>query len=215
MGTYTTNYQLYMPTVGETGWGELVNGNFVTIDSTMKGLDTRIVTLETETDVMKEKLDAFSIDTDGSIVGTFKGNVIGDVTGNLNGVITTNATIVTSAPYDYDNITIGSISSFRSGNTITFPAVPATVPSLWGTYIMNRPSIEITYTIQFTASTGYEDIIITYNDTQVFNGGVSINDKYAEFSITYNTAATSTLVCSGRGNSNIKPDITRLYLKRI
>ena len=80
---------------------------------------------------------------------------------------------------------------------------------------MNRPSIEITYTIQFTASTGYEDIIITYNDTQVFNGRVSINDKYAEFSITYNTAATSTLVCSGRGNSNIKPDITTLYLKRI
>ena len=42
MGTYTTNYQLYTPTVGETGWGTLVNGNFSTIDTIMKGLDTRI-----------------------------------------------------------------------------------------------------------------------------------------------------------------------------
>lgn len=46
MGTYTTNYNLFMPTVGETGWGTLVNENFTTIDITMKGLDTRIETLE-------------------------------------------------------------------------------------------------------------------------------------------------------------------------
>ena len=46
MGTYTTNYNLFMPTIGETGWGELVNGNFVSIDNSMKGLSTRIETLE-------------------------------------------------------------------------------------------------------------------------------------------------------------------------
>ena len=217
MGTYTTNYQLYMPTVGETGWGTLVNGNFTTIDTTMKSLSNLIAMLETETDAMKEKLDAFNVDTDGSIVGTFKGNVIGNVTGNLNGVITINATVVTSAPYDYDNIAIGSIGSFQSGNkTIAFPAIPATIPHPLGTYTMDRPSIEITYTIRFTASTGHENIIITYDDTQVFNGQVTINDKYAEFSITYDTAVTSTLVCSSAtSNSKITPDITTLYLKRI
>ena len=47
MGTYTTNYNLYMPTVGEQGWGTLVNGNFTTIDATMKGFDTRLTTVET------------------------------------------------------------------------------------------------------------------------------------------------------------------------
>ena len=36
MGTYTTNYQLYMPSIGEQGWGELVNGNFSTIDTFLK-----------------------------------------------------------------------------------------------------------------------------------------------------------------------------------
>ena len=46
MGTYTTNYNLFMPTVGEQGWGELVNGNFTTIDTTMKSLSNRIETLE-------------------------------------------------------------------------------------------------------------------------------------------------------------------------
>lgn len=36
MGTYTTNKELYMPTVGEQGWGILVNGNFETIDNFLK-----------------------------------------------------------------------------------------------------------------------------------------------------------------------------------
>ena len=36
MGTYTTNKNLYMPTVGETGWGTLVNNNFSTIDNFLK-----------------------------------------------------------------------------------------------------------------------------------------------------------------------------------
>ena len=47
MGTYTTNYNLFMPSVGEQGWGELVNENFSTIDTTMKGLNTRLTSVET------------------------------------------------------------------------------------------------------------------------------------------------------------------------
>ena len=39
MGTYTTNYNLFMPTIGEQGWGTLVNENFSIIDTTMKGFD--------------------------------------------------------------------------------------------------------------------------------------------------------------------------------
>ena len=56
MGTYTTNYQLFMPSVGEQGWGELVNENFTTIDTTMEGLSTRIGTLETEADAVEERV---------------------------------------------------------------------------------------------------------------------------------------------------------------
>ena len=32
MGTYTPNYNLYMPDVGETGWGQLVSNNFAILD---------------------------------------------------------------------------------------------------------------------------------------------------------------------------------------
>ena len=34
MGTYTTNLKLYKPSVGEQGWGEIVNENFDKIDAT-------------------------------------------------------------------------------------------------------------------------------------------------------------------------------------
>ena len=56
MGTYTTNYNLFMPSIGEQGWGDLVNGNFTTIDTAMKGLDARIGTLETDTDAVEERV---------------------------------------------------------------------------------------------------------------------------------------------------------------
>lgn len=58
MGTYTTNYNLFLPTIGEQGWGDLVNGNFTTIDNTMSRLNTRIGTLETETNAFDERIAA-------------------------------------------------------------------------------------------------------------------------------------------------------------
>ena len=56
MGTYTTNYNLFLPNIGEQGWGELVNGNFITIDTTMTVLNTHIRTLETETDELDSRI---------------------------------------------------------------------------------------------------------------------------------------------------------------
>ena len=38
MGTYTTNLELYKPSVGETGWGTLVNENFDKIDAYIPGI---------------------------------------------------------------------------------------------------------------------------------------------------------------------------------
>ena len=73
MGTYTTNYNLFMPTVGETGWGELVNGNFTTIDTTMKGLNTRLTAVESE---VNGALSCTSVVTSGTITSA------GKITGN-------------------------------------------------------------------------------------------------------------------------------------
>lgn len=56
MGTYTTHYQLFMPSISEQGWGELVNNNFSTIDTTMAGLNTRVGTLETDMDAVETRV---------------------------------------------------------------------------------------------------------------------------------------------------------------
>lgn len=96
MGTYTTNYNLFMPSVGETGWGTLVNGNFSTIDSTMKGLDTRLTTVESE---VNGALSCTSVTTSGKVTanggitgttGTFSGKVSGT---SFNGALKTSGTI--------------------------------------------------------------------------------------------------------------------------
>ena len=79
MGTYTTNYNLFMPSIGEQGWGELVNGNFTTIDTTMDGLNTRVRTLETNTDAIEERVTTIEenipIDSNGDIVGNMVGKL--------------------------------------------------------------------------------------------------------------------------------------------
>lgn len=82
MGTYTTNYQLYIPTVGETGWGTLVNGNFTTIDSTMKSLSNRITAVENE---VNGALSCTSVTTSGKV--TANGGIT-STTGTFSGAIT-------------------------------------------------------------------------------------------------------------------------------
>ena len=81
MGTYTTNYQLYMPTVGETGWGTLVNGNFTTIDTTMKSMSNRITAVENE---VNGNLSCTSVTTSGKITGN--GGIAG-TTGTFSGAV--------------------------------------------------------------------------------------------------------------------------------
>lgn len=80
MGTYTTNYNLFMPSVGEQGWGDLVNGNFTTIDTAMSGLNTRLGTLETEADAVAERVTTIEenipIDSNGDIVGNMVGKTL-------------------------------------------------------------------------------------------------------------------------------------------
>ena len=44
MGTYTPNYNLYMPSIGEQGWGELVSNNFEILDTNLNDLQTQITT---------------------------------------------------------------------------------------------------------------------------------------------------------------------------
>lgn len=108
MGTYTANYNLFMPTVGEQGWGELVNGNFTTIDDTMKELNTRVGTLETETDAVEERvIDIEQVISNGNVNSS---NI------NNSGSITTDSMTGKTANFEsynvssqYDSGVIGAI----------------------------------------------------------------------------------------------------------
>ena len=99
MGTYTTNYNLFMPSIGEQGWGDLVNGNFATIDTTMKSLSNSVASLDSRLDTVETygsritaienevngALSCTSITTSGTITST------GKITGN-GGIGTTSLT---------------------------------------------------------------------------------------------------------------------------
>ena len=69
MGTYTPNYNLYMPEVGETGWGQLVSNNFAIIDG-MDKIDsiTTTFTVLTSTTV---NIDSSYITYDSTTISSY------------------------------------------------------------------------------------------------------------------------------------------------
>lgn len=67
-----------MPSIGEQGWGDLVNGNFSTIDTTMKGLDTRLTTCESTDVAYNTRLETLE-------AGEFERLSVGSVTISYSG----------------------------------------------------------------------------------------------------------------------------------
>ena len=190
MGTYTTNYQLFMPTVGEQGWGDLVNGNFATIDTTMKGLNTRMGTAETnitslttrmgtaETTITSNKSRIGTLETEMDAVegrittleaGEFEninaGTIIADtIKGNISACF--NAVSLTS-----DEIGLVSFSSSK-----TLIDASSTVNGAWGygtktfTYRAN-PFIN---TVTFNASTSNGSIYVQVNGVTILSAAGSV-----------------------------------------
>ena len=130
MGTYTTNYNLFMPAIGEQGWGDLVNGNFSTIDVTMKGLNGRVTKLEAgefETinavTIISNQLTSKDLTCDNVIADMIKSNkyhVVVDVNSNNTGTaivpyftfFSESQTLVTNTTQNYTysvNYTLQSI----------------------------------------------------------------------------------------------------------
>ena len=109
MGTYTVNYNLFMPSVGEQGWGELVNGNFTTIDTAMKSLSNTIETLE--------PLSVIQVDSNNNV--TFPGNITGNIIGKLVlEILGTNSNDFKICSMTYDDSS-GNVNLTRKGNSTT------------------------------------------------------------------------------------------------
>ena len=164
MGTYTTNYNLFMPSVGETGWGTLVNGNFTTIDSTMKSLSNRITAVENE---VNGALSCTSVTTSGKV--TANGGIT-STTGTFSGTVTGNKLIVSASKvgviefmdvsigrYIGENVTSVDISSYivSTGSIVpqnAFMTVIARTESS-GTRVLNIGINGKTYSYTVTGTT--------------------------------------------------------------
>lgn len=125
MGTYTTNKNLFMPTVGEIGWGTLVNGNFETIDNFLKPITVSgsIYTF-TGNHVGNQSggsVSATSITNSGTLTNT------GKITAN--GGIGTKALTATTGTFS-GNITAGTYNGvvIKNSGTITVSIASGTVP---------------------------------------------------------------------------------------
>lgn len=183
MGTYTANYQLYMPSIGEQGWGDLMNGNLTTMDTTMKSLSNRITAVENE---VNGALSCTSVTTSGTItsagkvtanggVGTtslttsstitstglitgnggFKGNLIGNITGDITGDITTSS--ITVPLNQSGGILLQSISksaTYTTTSTTETQMISYTIPTLiHDNSVFNLSNTSFTLTFTFSVAT--------------------------------------------------------------
>ena len=186
MGTYTTNYNLFLPTIGEQGWGTLVNGNFTTIDITMAGLNTRLIAVENE---VNGALNCTSVTTSGTITSTGKitGNggigttslttsstitstglitANGGIKGNLTGNVTGNASTATQLNKTVTVTPTSSSIGFTSMNLFTYcPYVPV---------VLYTGNLIVTHAKDYSVSTMYT---------------LSSSDTWSSTSITGSTSA--------------------------
>ena len=154
MGTYTTNYQMYMPSIGEQGWGELVNNNFSTIDTTIKGLSNNIGTLETEINAVEERVTVLE-------AGNFETvNVVGTITADsINGVILkSNYTITPTSTF----IIPVNLSSGTMDVTIFVPVGNITYT---GSIVFKHLSGDFSITISYIEDFVYKTISIPVGGT--------------------------------------------------
>ena len=116
MGTYTTNKNLFMPTVGEQGWGTLVNGNFETIDTFLKPISLSGSTYTfTGNHVGNQSggtISATSITNSGT--STFTGKITAN--GGIGTTTLTTSSTITSTGKITGNGGIGTTSLTTSGN---------------------------------------------------------------------------------------------------
>ena len=197
MGTYTTNYNLFMPSIGETGWGTLVNGNFTTIDATIKSLSNSIGTLDTKTDALVADIAALegvsnggaikskSITNSGTITSTGlitgNGGFKGTLTGNVNGFI--RAKLTKTNPNNGAGIVIPASTHLGKGGEYS-----KLYPKLTGIIITN-PDETHSITVNCDSSTDNSDSKFYVYAVNIITGAVRTLGTYSCSSSTMNNPA--------------------------
>ena len=122
MGTYTTNKNLFMPTVGEQGWGTLVNSNFETIDNFLKPITVSGSTYTFTGNQTGGTITATKITNSGTLTNTGKITANGGV-GTTS--LTTSSTITSTGKITGNGGIAGTTGTFSGAVTgASFNNVP-------------------------------------------------------------------------------------------
>lgn len=174
MGTYTSNYNLFMPSLGEQGWGELVNNNFSIIDTTMKGFDNVLSKMT----------------WDGDNV-TFPGSVAANGGFNLGSL----GTINTES---------GLIGGLYFNNAVTIAGSIAGTNSNTKTYIYKANPIcnDVTFYNYIRVANGWSGATgkVTVNGVEVFNYSFGTANSSGSKSVTVTLNDGDEIVATVQGN---------------
>ena len=189
MGTYTANYQLYMPTVGEQGWGDLMNGNLTTIDTTMKSLSNRITAVENE---VNGALSCTSVTTSGTITSTGKITANGGI-GTTS--LTTSSTITSTGLITANGGIKGTLTGNVTGNVTGYLIAPVTAaPS--GNVVM----MSVSASGNKSVSRNQTVTLVTFNASpQIAKNVLSFGVKNGNF-VTGGTIRITVNVSMSKGN---------------
>lgn len=224
MGTYTTNYNLYMPTVGEQSWGTLVNGNFTTIDTTMKSLSNNISSLDSRLDTVETygsritaienevngTLSCTSVTTSGKITGNggIAGGAISGTTGTFSGALTCNS--INSSVYNFTANQSGGMTYYTYDKTTSNYVCPDSstystlvsikIPSS-NVFKLTNTSFNVSYSVGQDV-TGWQ---IVNGSTVVKSGSSATNGTF-----TANLNTTYSLKVRGKGQGYVVSG--RLYV---
>ena len=190
MGTYTTNKELYKPSVGETGWGTLVNGNFETIDNFLKPISLSGSTYTFTGNQTGGTITATKITNSGTLTNT------GKITAN-GGVGTTSLTTsstITSTGKITANGGVGTTSLTTSSTITSTGKITANggIVGTTGTYsgIVTAKNVNIYGMIPYTLylfSTMSTNVLHHYIGPSVGNGNVTAN-SYISYTLTSNAS---------------------------
>ena len=204
MGTYTTNKNLFMPTVGETGWGTLVNGNFETIDNFLKPISLSGSTYTFTGNQTGGTITATKITNSGTLTNTGKITANGGITsttGTFSGAVTgatfNGVTISTTA---FNGVSIGHRVKAISDAAMNAVPVSGINFSIGGG---NAHEMARSYSSKYNTTTA-ETWYVRSTDGYIFSGIDSLPSGW-NVELYYNSSSigTYTITITGAVNKTI------------
>ena len=223
MGTYTPNYNLYMPSIGEQGWGELVSNNFEILDTNLNDLQTQIDTINTQIDTINTNIGngtrILYISTQPIINSENFGKYASYGSNNVYIAQFGYTTIesISKPPHSCrlmiisvngDLIINGNIDTYPTSLQSETPPNSETTNTYTNTITFNESIMPITLT--YTANANNSQLTMDYNDYLNFIGNSSILTKSYSLSIPHaiaagGTSGTAENTCNGGGGNGGYP----------